>query len=905
MDSALPHPALPVGPVVDLAELGRVALDGAGSGTADGALDAVGGKAARLGAMLAAGLPVPPGFCVTTGAYRRAAADAGLDRLLASPGAPASRLRAALEAVPVPADVSDAVRAAYAALGPAHPVAVRSSATAEDSPEASFAGQQDTYLNVVGEDAVLDAVRRCWASLWTDRAVAYRRDHGVEEHTVGLAVVVQSMVAAEVSGVLFTADPLTGRRGRSVVDAAPGLGEALVSGAVDPDRFVLETATGRVLERVPGGKGTEVRPLPGGGTERVRHAAGADRLCLTDEQARTLAALGARAEQLFGAPQDLEWAIEPGGRVLLVQSRPVTTLYPLPVPPGPGDRVYLCASLMQGLTRPLTPMGLSAFQAIADGWLAQDGGSEALALRYVQAGMRLFVDATPLLRSRTGRRFVVRMARAADTRSEAVLRSLMEDPRFAPVRSRMPPNPARVVRGLPQLGATPQVLAALVRPEAAVRRGERAERELRARLVLDGPAPAVRRLDLVERVLTREMVPFLMHQLPAPAAGYLWLGLAWWLLRPVLAPGELAGVLRGLPRNVTTEMDLRLWRAAVAGGADPESARALAGEDPRDLAARFAEGSLPPVLQQILREVLAEYGHRAVAEIDIGVRRWSEDPAHVLNVLANYLRLEDPEQAPDLQFARAAGRAAALVADLSSRARARGRLRGALAARALRRVRRTAGLREQPKFTMILVLAELRRQLALVGEELAAAGRIGTPDDVFFLDLAEARAGLGGADLHEPVAGRRREYERELRRRHIPRILLSDGTDAEAATAASSAAGRDLPAGTLRGAPASAGTVTGTARVVLDPAAARLEPGEVLVVPSTDPGWTPLFLTAAALVMEMGGPISHGAVVAREYGIPAVVGVPEATLRIATGDVVTVDGAAGTVVVHPGGSAAS
>jgi pyruvate,water dikinase len=220
-------------------------------------------------------------------------------------------------------------------------------------------------------------------------------------------------------------------------------------------------------------------------------------------------------------------------------------------------------------------------------------------------------------------------------------------------------------------------------------------------------------------------------------------------------------------------------------------------------------------------------------------------------------------------------------------------------------VRRTAGLREQPKFTMILVLAELRRQLALVGEELAAAGRIGTPDDVFFLDLAEARAGLGGADLHEPVAGRRREYERELRRRHIPRILLSDGTDAEAATAASSAAGRDLPAGTLRGAPASAGTVTGTARVVLDPAAARLEPGEVLVVPSTDPGWTPLFLTAAALVMEMGGPISHGAVVAREYGIPAVVGVPEATLRIATGDVVTVDGAAGTVVVHPGGSAAS
>ncbi|MFF0988316.1 PEP/pyruvate-binding domain-containing protein [Kocuria nitroreducens] len=897
MDSAQPHPGLLGGPVVDLAELGRVPLDAA--------LDPAGGKAARLGAMLAAGLPVPPGFCVTTRAYRRAAADAGLDRLLATPGTPPSRLRAALEAVPVPADVADAVRAAYADLGRAHPVAVRSSATAEDSPEASSAGQQDTYLNVVGEEAVLDAVRRCWASLWTDRAVAYRQDHGVEESALGLAVVVQSMVAAEVSGVLFTADPLTGRRGRSVVDAAPGLGEALVGGALDPDRFVLETATGRVLERVPGGKRTEVRPAPGGGTERVRRASRADRLCLTDEQVRTLAALGARAEQLFGTPQDLEWAIGTDGRVLLVQSRPVTTLYPLPPAAGTGDRVYLCVSLLQGLTRPLTPMGIAVFQAIADGWLPQDAGPDVLAARYVQAGMRLFVDATPLLRSETGRWFAVRMAHVADTRSEAVLRSLMADARFAVPPSRRRSSPAQLLRGLPQLGATPHVLAALFRPEAAVRRGERAEQELRALLVVDETAPAAHRLDLVERVLRREVVPFLMRQLPAPAAGYVWLGLARWLLRPVAEPGELAGVLRGLPHNVTTEMDLRLWRAAVAVRADPGSARALREDDPRDLAARYAEGSIPTALQEVLRDVLAEYGHRAVAEIDIGVPRWSEDPAHVLNVLANYLRSDDPERAPDLQFARAAEGAEALAADLSSRARAHGALRGALAARALRRVRRTAGLREQPKFTLIVVLTALRHQLVLVGQELAAAGRIGTPSDVFFLDLAEVRAGLEGADLHEPVAARRREYERELHRRRVPRVLLSDGTDAEAAMAAGSEADRALPPGTLHGAPASAGTATGTARVVLDPAAAHLEPGEVLVAPSTDPGWTPLFLTAAALVMEMGGPISHGAVVAREYGIPAVVGVPEATLRIATGDVVTVDGAAGTVVVHPGGSAAA
>jgi pyruvate,water dikinase len=188
-----------------------------------------------------------------------------------------------------------------------------------------------------------------------------------------------------------------------------------------------------------------------------------------------------------------------------------------------------------------------------------------------------------------------------------------------------------------------------------------------------------------------------------------------------------------------------------------------------------------------------------------------------------------------------------------------------------------------------------------VGAELADAGRIQVPDDVFFLDLAEARVGLRGADLRGPVAERRQSYRREMRRRRIPRLLLSDGTDVEAAMASQArpapSADGQLQPGTLTGAPASAGTVTGKAKVILDPAGAHLEPGEILVAPSTDPGWTPLFMTAGALVMEMGGPISHGAVVAREYGIPAVVGVPDATMRIRTGDTVTVDGAAGTVVV--------
>jgi pyruvate,water dikinase len=233
-----------------------------------------------------------------------------------------------------------------------------------------------------------------------------------------------------------------------------------------------------------------------------------------------------------------------------------------------------------------------------------------------------------------------------------------------------------------------------------------------------------------------------------------------------------------------------------------------------------------------------------------------------------------------------------MIDTLASRARRRGRLRGSLVRVALRRVRALAGLRELPKYYLVLALATVRRELTFVGSDLAAVGRLTEAGDIFFIDLVEARAGLGGRDLREIVTKRRETYELELRRRHVPRVLLSDGTEPEAM--AKPAAGL-APTGSLAGTPASAGQITGVARVIHDPVGARLEPGEILVAPSTDPGWTPLFLAAAGLVMEMGGPNSHGAVVAREYGIPAVVGVPNATDRISTGQRITVDGSAGTV----------
>jgi pyruvate,water dikinase len=349
--------------------------------------------------------------------------------------------------------------------------------------------------------------------------------------------------------------------------------------------------------------------------------------------------------------------------------------------------------------------------------------------------------------------------------------------------------------------------------------------------------------------------------------------------------------MRALPHNPTTEMDLALWSLASEARADPDSAGALGETPPGRLAEKYRGGSLPPKLQTSLADFLRLYGHRGVAEIDLGLPRWSEDPTYIMGVLANYLRLDDPQAAADVQFARATREAEEMVAELTRRAASKGRLRGALVRFLLGRARELSGLREMPKFCIVLLMARVRELLWPVGEELTEAGRLESAGDIFFITVPEAWVAVAGEDFRATVRERRAVYEQETGRRHVPRLLLSDGTEPTAGT--HDATAED---GVLRGTPASGGVVTQKARVILEPAGASLEPGEILVAPSTDPGWTPLFLTAGGLVMEMGGPMSHGAIVAREYGIPAVVGVPDATERIKTGQQITVDGTAGEVM---------
>jgi rifampicin phosphotransferase len=874
-------------------------------------LPLVGGKAANLGELIHAGFTVPTGFCVTTAAYALVSADlefklAELATIrnteVAREAELAMAIRTTLLHTSLSKSIARPITEAYQALesGEPVPVAVRSSATAEDLPSASFAGQQETYLNIVGSEAVLTAIQRCWVSLWTDRAVSYRRSLSIDPRTVRLAVVVQRMIEAEVAGVLFTANPLTGKRRQTVIEANPGLGEALVSGATNPDHFVVNTITGEIIERRRGDKQVVIRAAIGGGTQRVEQAEPGAEACLSERQVSTLAKLGARVEAHYGGPQDIEWAIDTSGQIFLLQARPITTLFPLPADaPSSGDalRVYLSFGIQQGTYRPFTPMGISATRLLASSMVMFAGfppRSLLLGPGFVtEAASRIFFDVTAALRSSFGRSLLSQAMAQAEVHAAEIFRQLIADPRLS-----LLPIPRwqffrTVIRLLVRSGMLWHLVRALFSPEAAHTRLQRLVSTLHDAGKVEANDSALVRLTTAEQLLFEALPRLLSGASPVMVAGMVAFTLVSKLLGNLATEGECQMLLRGAPSNPTTEMNLALWTLAQQIQADPSKVHLVRDTPAARLAEDYRNGSLPALLQRVLASFLATYGHRSVAELDLGVPRWSEDPTYVLGILASYLQLRDPAQAPNVQFRHAAQEAEAMVTELTRRARSKNWLRRVLVGFCLSRARALSGLREMPRFCLTLLLSQVRALLWPVGEMLTQGGQLEAAGDIFFITLPEAHEALAGTDMHALVRERRTNYEQELTRRHVPLVLLSDGTEPSVERNVAVSTG-----GALRGTPASPGIITAPARVILDPHAAHLEHGEILVAPSTDPGWTPLFLTAGGLVMEMGGAMAHGAIVAREYGIPAVVGVSGATERISTGIRITVDGTAGTVVIE-------
>jgi phosphohistidine swiveling domain-containing protein len=882
-------------------------------------LPRVGGKGANLAALARAGVAVPPGFCVTTAAYELFLAGfpgatevfAELERLdggsVDAARATAESMRAALAKLPVPEPVAQAVAAAFRALGAEAPVAVRSSATAEDLPGASFAGQQDTYLNIQGETALLDAVRRCWISLFTDRAVLYRARGGFGHRGVRLSVVVQRMVEPEVSGILFTADPISGHRRIASIDAGFGLGEALVGGLISADLYRVDRRTREVLLAKPGHKDLAIRPVPGGGTRREALPE-AERLAraLDDDQVRALAELADRIEAAFGGvPQDIEWCIA-GRQIWVVQSRPITSLFPVPRGERSDDlglRVFLSFGHLQMMVDAMPRLALEVwrlfFPAGKSG--AQDlPAKPSLSPVMLPTASRLYIDGTALLRIAIVRQALLGLVRRAYQSLGESLAALADRPEF---RKGRPQTPSVLFAALRALG--PVFLripaALLVRdPAAGAAWFERAldeiPRESRAR-VHAAPAGAAR----IRQVMAELNAIFwrIRRYLSRMVSGFIAFGLLKRAMRGRWADavrGDVDVLFRGLPGNVTTNMDLAVGDLTDLLRAHPELAERVKSTPWSKVRSELPELAGGAELKSSLDRFLTRYGDRGASEIDISRPRWRDDPSLLLMVMTGGLSSGVGAHRKNHQAQVAAAEAAAARIVEAAGAGALGPVRRRWVQRLVRVARLGMGLREHPKFIIVQVLGVARRVVLEAGDELHGRGQLAAASDVWHLGFEELATALDDPKLE--VAPRVAERAIEFRHDQTRKAPLAISSDGEVPVPGPGRS--DLPAGALPGTPASSGVVEGVARVVTDPAREVLEAGEILVARFTDPGWTPLFVHAVGVVTEVGGMMTHGAVVAREYGIPAVVSVASAVERIRTGQRIRVDGTRGFVQILEG-----
>jgi pyruvate,water dikinase len=618
--------------------------------------------------------------------------------------------------------------------------------------------------------------------------------------------------------------------------------------------------------------------------------------CLSAGDLIDLREVGQRLETVFGQPQDVEWAFDAAGTLWLLQSRPITTLFPIPSLADPTDlRVYLEVGHMQGMHGPITPMGMSALRAASDQWFESFGVLANTDEVVVDIAGRMFLDTTGFVRNRRLRGGLPEAMKIYGPGVTKAMHRIIDDPRLAP-RPGRGVDLAAVARVAVKLapGTIAGTLRALARPASARRRAFKV-RDQAPQMPVPESTSATDRIAFAAHLQDPVMAGPLMSLLPPLWASILARQVAAGLLKGVAVQGEIDATQRGMPYNVTTEMDLKLWSMAAKAA---QHRNLLLETAPDVLASLYRQGELP---EFGLTDFLAEYGHRGAAEIDVGIPRWAEDPTALFAALAGYLRVNDPETAPDVRFARAAAEAEEGLDLLVGRAVRSRPLRAALAGFLLRRSRALAGLRELPKFVWLYPLGEIRRQLLLAGEQLADRGTINQADDIMYLTLSDAAEAAAGMDHRATAATRRAEYQRETRRRRVPGLLLSDGTMPEALPDQETL-GLGADDDRLIGMPAAAGTATGIVRVVNDPSTARIEPGDILVAPTTDPGWTPLFLTAGGLITETGSTMAHGPTVAREYGIPAIICVPEATTRLVTGQTVSMNGASGEI--HIGGQPA-
>ncbi len=848
----------------------------------------VGGKGANLGELSKIeGVLVPEGFCISTKAFKRIIGETlpinelfdQLSLLKVEDrkkiGELSGEIRSFIEGIAIPQDIIEEITRRLSRLDEKNAYAVRSSATAEDLPTVSFAGQQDTYLNIIGKEAILQHISKCWASLFTERAVIYRLQNGFDHRKVHLSVVVQKMVFPQVAGILFTADPVTSNRKVLSIDASFGLGEALVSGLVNAD--IYKVCNGKVIDKKISTKKLAIYALKDGGTfEQEIEPSLQNRQALTDEQILQLERMGRKIEEHFGSPQDIEWCLV-DDTFYIVQSRPITTSYPIPEANDQENHVYVSVGHQQMMTDPMKPLGLSF-------WLLTTRAPMRT------AGGRLFVDVTHVLASPASRETLLNAMGQHDPLIKDALTTLIERGDF--IKSLPNENPGKNSKGASSAGSQSPIKPDPSIVSNLIKNSQTSIEELKQNIQTKSGS------DLFDFIL--EDIQQLKKILFDPQSlGVIMAAMdaSSWInekMNEWLGEKNVADTLsQSIPNNITSSMGLALLDVADVIRPCPEVIDYLqhVKED------HFLDGLVQVDGGQETKDAISaflnKYGMRCAGEIDITRTRWSEKPTTLIPMILNNIKNFEPN-ASNRKFEQ--GRQEALEKEQELLDRLRQLPDGEQKAKETKRmidlIRNFIGYREYPKYGMVNRYFVYKQALLKEAKQLVQANVIHEKGDIYYLSFEEFREVVCTNKLDYQIISKRKDEYKLYEKLTPPRVITSDGE-----IIAGEYKRGNLPAEAIVGLAVSGGVIDGRARVILNMEDAVLEDGDILVTSFTDPSWTPLFVSIKGLVTEVGGLMTHGAVIAREYGLPAVVGVENATKLILDGQRIRVHGTEGYVIL--------
>ncbi|UYX49957.1 phosphoenolpyruvate synthase [Bacillus thuringiensis] len=853
-------------------------------------LSLVGGKGLNLGELTnIQGIQVPEGFSVTTVGYEKAIEQNEAFQTLLQQlailkiedrdqiGKISKKIRESIMTVEIPVDVAESVAQSLSRFGDEHAYAVRSSATAEDLPYASFAGQQDTYLNIIGKEAILQHVRKCWASLFTERAVIYRIQNGFDHNQVSICVVVQRMVFPEASGILFTADPITSNRKVLSIDASFGLGEALVSGLVSADNYKVKE--GGITGKMIATKKLAIYALKEGGTETKQIAPNQQTVqTITNQQILQLARIGRQIEAYFGCPQDIEWCLA-DDTFYIVQSRPITTLYPIPEANDQENHVYISVGHQQMMTDAMKPLGLSFFLLTTRAPMRKAGG-------------RLFVDATQKLASPASRDFLINTLGKSDPlirdalttviERDGFIKLLPDDEKEKSVSKSVPPASSQ-----PQIENNPAIVTDLIKnSQASIEELKRNIQTKSGSAVFDFILEDIQQ-QLQKILFSPQSTAVIMAGMNASS----WVNekMEQWLVEKNAADT----LSQSVQNNITSEMGLALLDVADMIRPYPEVIAYLQHIEDDSFLDELVKFEGGDKARNAIYAFLNKYGMRCSGEIDITKTRWSEKPTTIIPMILNNIRdfeIGAGKRKFEAGLQEALKKEEELLERLQHLPDSKQKIEETK--RMISNIRNFIGYREYPKYGMINRYFIYKQAILKEAEQLVQNSVINEIEDIYYLTFEELREVVRTNKLDYKVIHKQKNDYKLYEKLTLPRVITSDG---EIITGKYKR--ENLPAEAIVGLPVSSGVIEGRARVILNMEDANLEDGDILVTAFTDPGWTPLFVSIKGLVTEVGGLMTHGAVIAREYGLPAVVGVENATKLIKDGQRIRVHGTEGYIEI--------